>query len=160
VISEFRGQYRFLNNFWPASIMLDGVAYPTVEHAFQAAKFASKAIREQIRACPTPGEAKRLARWSSRDINQEWYGEMRLRTMRNLLRLKFDDKELARRLVATRPQELREGNTWGDLFWGVDKATGHGENHLGRMLMELREELWLYHEHGAGRPGFGGPPFA
>ncbi|MGH7393376.1 MAG: NADAR family protein [Candidatus Rokuibacteriota bacterium] len=95
-----------------------------------------------MRRCSHPGEAKRLARRLSREIRKDWYGDVRLIVMRILLSRKFDNTELRRRLVATRPHELREGNTWGDLFWGVDRATGHGENHLGRMLMELREELF------------------
>ena len=33
------------------------------------------------------------------------------------------------------------GNTWGDTCWGVDLRTGQGENHLGRILMKVREEL-------------------
>lgn len=32
-----------------------------------------------------------------------------------------------------------EGNTWGDKFWGV--CDGEGENHLGKLLMEVRAEL-------------------
>ena len=36
---------------------------------------------------------------------------------------------------------LEEGNGWHDTFWGVDLKTGEGENHLGRILMQVREEL-------------------
>ena len=49
------------------------------------------------------------------------------------------DIDLRSLLVATGDRELIEGNTWGDTFWGVDKNTGQGENHLGRILMELRD---------------------
>ena len=34
-----------------------------------------------------------------------------------------------------------EGNGWHDTFWGVDLKTGEGEKHLGRILMQVREEL-------------------
>lgn len=44
-------------------------------------------------------------------------------------------------LIATGDAILREGNHWGDRFWGVDARTGEGENHLGRLLMELRAEI-------------------
>jgi predicted NAD-dependent protein-ADP-ribosyltransferase YbiA (DUF1768 family) len=37
-IESFSGQYRFLSNSWYASVRLDGVAYQSVEHAYQAAK--------------------------------------------------------------------------------------------------------------------------
>ena len=36
---------------------------------------------------------------------------------------------------------LEEGNTWHDTFWGVDAKTGEGQNHLGKILMKIREEL-------------------
>ena len=36
---------------------------------------------------------------------------------------------------------LEEGNTWHDTFWGVDAKTGEGLNHLGRILMKVRDEL-------------------
>lgn len=38
VIDRFSGEYRFLSNFYLAEVELDGEVYPTVEHAFQAAK--------------------------------------------------------------------------------------------------------------------------
>ena len=46
---------------------------------------------------------------------------------------------LALRLVETGTEELVEGNDWGDTYWGVCKGTG--KNMLGKILMEVREEL-------------------
>src|SRR4051812_21328901 len=37
-IAEFQGEYRFLSNFWPATVEFEGIRYPTAEHAYQAAK--------------------------------------------------------------------------------------------------------------------------
>ncbi len=37
-ITSFSGKYRWLSNFFPVSICYDGITYPSVEHAFQAAK--------------------------------------------------------------------------------------------------------------------------
>lgn len=48
---------------------------------------------------------------------------------------------LAQRLLDTGEARIAEGNYWGDLFWGVDDVTGEGENHLGRLLMELRQRF-------------------
>jgi predicted NAD-dependent protein-ADP-ribosyltransferase YbiA (DUF1768 family) len=60
--------------------------------------------------------------------------------MRDLIAQKFAvGSELADRLLATGDQELVEGNTWGDTFWGV--CDGVGENWLGRLLMERRAAL-------------------
>ena len=49
---------------------------------------------------------------------------------------------LAQKLIEmTGNSTLIEGNWWNDRFWGVDSKTGIGENHLGKLLMELRAEL-------------------
>ena len=48
-ITSFAGEYSFLSNFYPCAITLDGDDYPTVEHAFQAAKTDDPAQRRSIR---------------------------------------------------------------------------------------------------------------
>ena len=59
--------------------------------------------------------------------------------MEDLLRQKFTAPELRRRLRLTHPYPLVELNTWNDVFWGVCK--GQGENHLGRLLMTIRDNI-------------------
>lgn len=136
IIDSFTGPYRWLSNFWPARVWLDGEAFPTVEHAYQAAKTLIEADRSRIKGCFTPGDAKRAGRLVA--LRQDWLA-VRVPVMRELLREKFTDPDLRAKLVATGDAELVEGNTWGDTFWGV--CRGKGENTLGSLLMELREEL-------------------
>lgn len=62
MIKEFRGEYRFLSNFWPATVVLNEVEYPTVEHAYQAAKCRHRSDRSYICAAETAGEAKKRGR--------------------------------------------------------------------------------------------------
>lgn len=47
--------------------------------------------------------------------------------------------ELGEKLLATGVVNIEEGNSWGDTFWGV--CEGHGENHLGKLIMEQRDAL-------------------
>ena len=64
--------------------------------------------------------------------------------MRDALRLKFAIPELREKLIATSDEELCEGTTWHDRFWGIctcDRCGGRGENHLGQLLMEIRKEI-------------------
>ena len=62
--------------------------------------------------------------------------------MEEIVRCKFGQNEdLAMRLLATGDLPLVEGNTWGDVFWGVDTRNGRGENHLGKILMKVRREI-------------------
>lgn len=135
MISAFQNEYRFLSNFWPATVRLDGVEYPTVEHAYAAAKTTSAFLRSQVQLLRTPAEAKKLGR--NFTLRAGW-DDMRLQVMEDLLRQKFADPDLKAKLVATSPHELVEGNQYGDVWWG--QCNGKGENHLGRLLMKIRNE--------------------
>ena len=59
--------------------------------------------------------------------------------MRDCLRLKFEIPELREALLNTDNAKLIEGNWWGDKFWGI--CNGVGENNLGKLLMEVRDEI-------------------
>lgn len=135
-IDSFSGEYRFLSNFYPAEVELDGVKYPTVEHAFQAAKTNVAVERGLIREAKTPGRAKFLGR---RVTLIEGWDAARVDVMRKLLIQKFSGKVLRAELLSTGEAELVEGNYWNDTFWGVCK--GRGENRLGKLLMEIRTGL-------------------
>jgi len=135
-ISEFVGGFRFLSNFYPVSIVLEGNVYLSVEHAFQAAKTADPLEQQKIREMPTPGKAKRAGRQVTLRPNWE---RIKLRIMEALVRQKFGHPELGKKLLATGNKELVEGNNHGDIFWG--KYNGEGENWLGRILMKVRQEL-------------------
>jgi ribA/ribD-fused uncharacterized protein len=138
-VVAFRDEYRFLSNFWPARVRGPGRRiYATVEHAYQASKSLDRAAWKAIAALPKPGAAKHYARMMAMRI--DWLA-VRVGMMDRLLRQKFaPGSELAAMLAAV-DGTIREGNPWGDTFWGVDLATGKGENNLGRLLMAIRDEL-------------------
>ena len=138
-ITSFRKEFWFLSNFHPAPVAFEGVTYETVEHAFQAAKSIDPSVREQIRLCAKPGDAKRIGR----QIMQRpgWY-EMQERIMFNLVLQKFLQHEtLRRKLIDTGDCEIIEGNTWGDVYWGAvaEGAVWKGKNKLGKILMRVRD---------------------
>ena len=144
-IDRFRGKYRFLSNFFEAFVKAsDGTEFPTVEQAYQYDKFSEswpthKAVREKLKAARSPGEAKRIA-GANKDLVPAEFHNNKLHIMRRLLEQKFRfGSKLARQLMDTGDADLIEGNQWGDIFWGV--CRGKGENHLGRLLMEIRNEL-------------------
>ncbi len=128
--------YEFLSNFYAVTVRLDGVEHRSVEHAYQAAKTLDLLEREHVRSAPTPAVAKERGRQVT--IRPGW-DELKVAVMRDLLAQKFSDPVLRKRLAATAPLDLIEGNTWGDRFWGVYE--GEGENWLGRLLMEIRDAV-------------------
>lgn len=137
-IDEFQGEYRWLSNFWPAKVVYEGQTYPSVEHAYQAAKTLNAATRRAIQLAPSPQEAKRIGKQAT--LRDGW-SSMRIGVMRQLLAEKFADPALRKKLIETYPRQLIEGNQWGDRFWGVDLHTRVGDNHLGKLLMRLRDDL-------------------
>ena len=136
MIDRFDGDYAFLSNFDPSPITIDRITYPTVEHAFQAAKTDNRLERERIAVLPTPGAAKRAGRKVT--LRPDWE-RVKVALMEDLVRRKFADPERAGKLLATGDDELVEGNTWNDRFWGVCRGTGRNE--LGKILMRVRTEL-------------------
>lgn len=145
-IGTFSGRNHFLSNFHPSEVELEGCIYPTVEHAYQAAKSLDPEEREIIRSSSTPGMAKKLGKHVK--LRSGWISEeVRDRVMAELVWKKFSNHpDLARKLLDTGDANLIEGNTWGDTYWGV--CRGVGENMLGEILMQVRHHLRRMHEHG------------
>lgn len=135
---EFRNEYYFLSNFYPSVVY----GYPTVEHAYQAAKTTDPAERAKIKAAKTPGDAKRLGRCVQ--LRRDWTA-IREQVMETLLRRKFQSPALREALLATEEKELVETNSWHDLYWGTCNCSHcrgtDGRNHLGKLLMKIRDEL-------------------
>lgn len=140
-IAGFFKEYRFLSNFWPTVLRLDGIEYVSLEHAYQAAKTTNQKDKLWVAAAEGPGSAKKRGRRIT--IRPDW-DEVKLAVMESLVREKFSwnrtkHSELSNLLLATGDLELIEANTWGDTFWG--RCNGVGKNHLGLILMKVREEL-------------------
>jgi ribA/ribD-fused uncharacterized protein len=136
-ISRFRGEYNWLSNFFRVDVILDGLTYQSVEHAFQAAKTHDCAERAKLLAIASPVIAKRAGRKVT--LRSDWE-QVKLDVMLELLRQKFaPGGVLAKKLLATGEALIEEGTRWGDSFWG--KVDGEGANHLGRLLMRVRGEL-------------------
>ena len=136
IIDSFHGEYAFLSNYYDSPIFYDGILYPTVEHAFQAAKTTVFIQRIIIANKKTPGQAKCAGRKVT--LRDNW-DDIKLYIMKELIILKFTNPKLKSALLNTKYAELIERNTWNDTYWGI--CNGIGENHLGKILMEVREML-------------------
>ena len=135
-IDSFSGPWGFLSNFAPCEVLLDdGVTYPSVEHAYQAAKTLDLGKRLNfVLTGITPSMAKQMGK--KLKLRPDWE-EVKVGIMRDLLMQKFNPSILRRKLLSTFQAELIEGNWWNDTFWGV--CNGVGENWLGKLLMEVRQ---------------------
>ena len=144
MVDDFHGKNIFLSNFYMSPIEYEGIVYPSNEHAFQAAKTTSIDLRKMIAKLPTPGQSKRAGRGLVLRANWE---SIKISVMRQLIQTKFaKNTQLAKKLLETGDAELIEGNSWNDFTWGCVKQNGKwvGQNHLGKLLMEQRENLKMY----------------
>jgi ribA/ribD-fused uncharacterized protein len=143
MITEFKDEYRFLSNFNSSPIVWKGTNWPTVEHAYQAAKTNDVSQRLTIQHAATPGKAKRLGRAVT--LRKDWDTE-KVPIMKVLVRKKFTQNIGLRMLLfITADEELAEGNHWHDNFWGncLCNKCEHikGKNMLGKILMEVRSNI-------------------
>lgn len=137
-VDRFRLAYDYLSNFYPACVSVDGMEYLNAEAAYQAAKCARREDRTLFTELG-PRDAKQLGR--KLPLRSDWE-DVKVQEMEKIVRAKFtQNPHLAGFLTETGDAELVEGNTWHDTFWGVDLKTGGGENHLGKILMALRQEF-------------------
>ena len=144
-IASFDGPYEFLSNFYRTPVIFEGLVYPSVEHAFQAAKTTSTARRADFTdprmSCVS---AKRAGRRLG--LRADWE-DVKADVMATCLRAKFArGSELAARLIETQGLMLVEGNTWHDNEWGScscgsARCLAPGKNKLGAILMMVRWEL-------------------
>jgi ribA/ribD-fused uncharacterized protein len=141
-IDCFKGKYEFLSNFYSVEIVIDGITYPSVEHAYVAAKTEDKNIKQKIAEIPTASEAKKFGRKIK--LKDNW-DNIKILIMLDLLIRKFDNPRLRNMLKNTEGYELVEGNVWHDCFYGACECKNCSDkekfNVLGRLLMKIRELL-------------------
>lgn len=135
-ITEFRGRWSRLSNYAACTIWFDGHIYPSVEHAYQAAKTLDESKRRTIRHLPSPNQSKQAGR---KLVLREDWDRIKVNIMIDLLREKFAQEPDRTILVSTGDRTLIEGNWWGDTFWGC--PLGEGDNWLGKLLTAIRKDL-------------------
>lgn len=134
MISEFRGKYYFLSNFYSSPVYYRGMTFQNAEAAFHSQKDLARAA-EFTRL--NPSEAKRLGRRVR--LRCDWE-DVKDGIMFEVVMAKFGGSQtLTDALLATGNKKLVEGNTWGDRYWGV--CDGRGLNKLGDILERVRENL-------------------
>ena len=141
-ITSFREQYRFLSNFYQHPFTYNGLIYPNAEAAFQAQKCSNDDDRIKYTLQKNPVRAKQMGK--RENLPKNW-NEISPSIMRDILKAKFAVPELADMLRSTGDAYLEEGNQWHDNRWGhctcAKCSAKPGQNLLGKILMEIRNEL-------------------
>ena len=137
MISSFKGEYDFLNNRYGCSFVWQGIRYNNAETAFYASKYTDEAERKVLSRMSAEKSVKK-----SRDYTPsiEWE-ECKLDIMESILLAKFDQNpSLKKRLIETDGYILINGNNKHETYWGIDLYSWKGENHLGKILMTIRDK--------------------
>jgi len=141
MILFFKNEYDWLSNFYPVVIDINNIKYSSVEHAYQSKKSDDMIWKlycaSNISASDIKKESKKIK------ILTNW-DNIRLIKMYECLIQKFNQEPFKTKLLNTGNANIQEGNTWGDEFWGinVNKNPNYGENHLGRLIMKIREDFY------------------
>lgn len=132
-------EYGCFSNFSKHPITIDGTEWRTNEHYFQGQKFAGTEHEEEIRLTASPMVAARMGRARKRPLRADWES-VKDDIMRTVVRAKFTQHgKLREILLETGEAEIIE-HTANDRYWG-DGGDGTGRNMLGKILMEIRDEL-------------------
>ena len=140
MISNFRGKYFFLSNFYRSPVTYNYFTYPTSEHAYQAEKCKDINEKIQISEAVSPRDAKNLGQKVS--MRDDW-DDVKFYIMKEILKEKFSYSPMRNKLLETQPEFLIEGNKhhdniFGNCLCGRDECLVTGKNMLGKILMELR----------------------
>lgn len=137
--------YGCFSNFSRHGISMDDSWWPTVEHYFQAQKFAGPVNSahadyvERIHRAATPKQAAELGRSRSVPSRADWE-QVKDAILLAAVQCKFETHEAIRAiLLATGDDEIVE-NAPKDYYWGGG-ADGSGLNRLGTTLMDVRARL-------------------
>ena len=141
-------EYGWLGNMAPYPIKFDGKVWLTSEALFQSMRFDDDSIKEMIRVEKSPMGAKMKSKKYKDQMVVVPMSELDVENMRKCVKIKFDQHpQLKNALIETGKSLIYQdtGNKNGkrEMFWGVKRLSESewdGNNMMGRILMELREE--------------------
>lgn len=137
--------YIYFSPYTAHALKINGVVFPTIEHAYQCQRYTDPKIIEEIRSAHSPVLAWEISsKYKHVQIPQFKSEEYKLKIMKMLMKLKAEQhKDVRQALIDSGDLKIiKHIVTYppGDGFWD-DGEDGTGLNHMGRMWMEIREEL-------------------
>lgn len=140
-IGFYPREFFVFDNFSSFRVLVDGVLYCTVEHAYQAIKFLQTApeIAQQITDCYSAHDAQKIA-YANKDRQRKDWDDVKLDIMEKLLRLKLEQNPYVKKKLLETGNLIICEDSPKDSFWGIG-ANRDGRNELGKLWMKLRSEL-------------------
>ena len=137
--------YIYFSPYTAHAITIDGVVFPTVEHAYQCQRYTDSKIIEEIRAATSPLKAWEVStKYKKLQIPEFKSDDYKRKVMKRMMRLKAEQHEEVRKALVDSGtlKIVKHIVTYppGDGFWD-DGVDGKGQNEIGKMWMEIREEM-------------------
>ena len=141
-IIDYQYELLPLDNFSPFGLIMNEIYFPTSEHAFQYLKYihTNPEIANEIKNSLSPYQARIIAHQNKLTRDPNW-SKIKYEVMKKVIRLKVQQNPMVKEaLINTEDYLICELCIDEDTDWGIDK-NNNGENHLGKILMEIRKEL-------------------
>lgn len=124
--------------------LYQGIQFHTVENFYQAMKMPKDRpdLRAEIAALNPYKSKKEIRKKEKYPWREDWDKELSIKVMRYGLKQKFKLGTSWGLKLLNYNKDIVEWNNWRDTFWGKDIYTGEGENWLGKLLMEIKEEIY------------------
>lgn len=138
MIKEFRNEYAWLSNFTPVKIIIQGIEFNSVEHAYMSRKSDDEGW---VEFCANTKSAAEVKKASHKIKLKEGWNKIKFDIMYQYLEQKFNQEPFKTKLIETGNTHIMEGNWWNDTYWGVCLKKNAGENTLGKLIMFIRQDL-------------------
>lgn len=136
---QFGAPFAEFSNMSRHTIEMDGEIWLSVEHYFQAQKFPSSPHQDAIRRAKLPSVAAWLGQTREVPLRADWES-VKDDMMRKGVRAKFTQHPELRTLLLSTGETVLIEHSASDGYWG-DGGDGSGKNTMGKILMEIRQEL-------------------
>ncbi len=139
-INFIESPWQSLSPFSAHQIVVDGIMYPTLEHAYQALRLVPGPWREEVRISTSPLDAWRVGQIYKSKPEAIDSKVDKAELMERLMRLKLEQHDdIKDVLLASGNRGLHK--VFGtDYYWGTGHD-GSGQNVMGILWMKLRDEL-------------------
>lgn len=135
----YEHDFYVFSNFAAFAIEWNGRLYPTSEHAYHSEKFEDDALKERIRNSRSAHNALKLAHANKDKYRADW-DNVKSGVMKEILRIKAMQHPYVMKKLLESGERVLVEDSWRDSYWGWG-PNQDGENHLGKLWMELREEF-------------------
>lgn len=143
IINICESEFHVLSNFSSHQVEIDGVLYPTCEHAYHALRYNDIEIQKEIIQAKSARKAWEISQWY-KDKQLEDFDKVVI--MKSILIEKLNQHEDVREALFNSQDSILEKQIEVDLFWGIS-SNNQWKNMLWNLWMEIRNKLAKNHSH-------------